>query len=235
MLPVAARACASCCRPEGQRGGPGVSGSGARVLVVDDERAIQRALKATLRPPATTSTSSARVPTRRPGRAQAARPRAARPAAARTARATRSRARSAPGRTSRSCSCRRSATSARRSRRSTPAPTTTSPSRSASTSCWHACARCCAGLSTAAARRRRRARRAARRPGRKRVTRTRRGPPHADRVRPPAHARRAPGQGADAQGDHPGGMGAGYGECHLLRVYIAGCAARSSATRAPPS
>ena len=34
--------------PEGQRGGPGVSGSGARVLVVDDERAIQRALKATL-------------------------------------------------------------------------------------------------------------------------------------------------------------------------------------------
>ncbi len=33
---------------EGQRGGSGVSGSGARVLVVDDERAIQRALKATL-------------------------------------------------------------------------------------------------------------------------------------------------------------------------------------------
>ena len=33
---------------EGQRGGAGVSGSGARVLVVDDERAIQRALKATL-------------------------------------------------------------------------------------------------------------------------------------------------------------------------------------------
>ena len=64
----------------------------------------------------------------------------------------------------------------------------------------------------------------------------RRDPPHADRVRPAAHARRAPGQGADAQGDHPGGLGArATARATCCASTSPRCAARSSAIRASRS
>ena len=63
-----------------------------------------------------------------------------------------------------------------------------------------------------------------------------RDPPHADRVRPAAHARRAPGQGAHAQGDHPGGVGArATARATCCASTSRPCAARSSAIRASPS
>ena len=58
------------------------------------------------------------------------------------------RGRSHAGAACRSSSCRRWATSARRYARWTPAPTTTSPSRSGPTSSWPACARCFAASET---------------------------------------------------------------------------------------
>ena len=61
-----------------------------------------------------------------------------------TGRGSRSARRCGAGAGCRSSSCRPSATSARRCGRSTPGPTTTSPSRSGPTSCWPACARSCA-------------------------------------------------------------------------------------------
>ena len=68
----------------------------------------------------------------------------ARPGAARRQRRRRLPRGAAAGASCRSSCSRRSATNARRCARSTPAPTTTSPSRSAPTSCWPGCARCCA-------------------------------------------------------------------------------------------
>ena len=91
-----------------------MSGSGARVLVVDDERAIQRALKATLEAAGyhvdvvgTCTDALSQVALKPPDLVLL-------DLLLPDGTGTRSHARSAPGRTSRSCWSRRSATSARR-------------------------------------------------------------------------------------------------------------------------
>ena len=95
-----------------------------------------------------------------------------------------------------SCS-RRAAPSATRWRRSTPAPTTTSPSRSARRSCWRACARRCGGPSRhRRGRRRDRPRRSVdrrRSPSRRRAapTRLRLTPKEFELLRVPRAASRA--------------------------------------------
>ena len=118
--------------------------SGARVLVVDDEPQILRALRTSLRgagyeveTAATAEAALAEAAMRPPDAVilDLVLPDGTGTDVCRELRT---------GARRRSSSCRRSATSARRSPRWTPAPTTTSPSRSASTSCWRGCGPRCA-------------------------------------------------------------------------------------------
>ena len=117
-----------------------------RVLVVDDEPQIIRGPQGD--PDATRATASRRRP---PRRRRSTPSRSGRPMrssstwSCRTATASRSAPRSAAGARSRSSCSRRWGTSARRSARSTRAPTTTSPSRSAARSCSPGCAPCSGG------------------------------------------------------------------------------------------
>ena len=115
-----------------------------QVLVVDDEPQIVRALVSTSARAATTWSPP---PTVRGALRAAADTRptsSSSTSASPTWTASTSSQAFAGGRPSRSWCSPVAATAPTRSTRSTPAPTTTSPSRSAWTSCWRGCARCCA-------------------------------------------------------------------------------------------
>ena len=112
-----------------------------KVVVIDDEAAICRALRINL------TARSYDVKTASDGASRAWRPwrgngptSSSSTSACPTWTARTSSAASAAGPARRSSCCRPARTRSPRSRRSTPAPTTTSPSRSGWTSCWPACA-----------------------------------------------------------------------------------------------
>ena len=124
----------------------------------------------------------------------------------------------------RSSCCRRAAASRTRSSRSTLAPTTTSPSRSAWTSCSPACGRRCAeaGPTEDAPRSRRRdfTRRSRRQDGRR--ARRVADPAHTDRVACARGPGRNEGKLVGQSQLLQGGLGPGYEtESNYLRVYMA--------------
>ena len=120
------------------------------VLVVDDDRQLLRALRITCAPAATRSAPPPTAPRRsRP-------PAATRPtwssstSACPTSTASRSSRRCGAGPPRRSSCCPPATPKRQRSPRWTPAPTTTSPNRSAWTNCWPGCAPPCAAPPPAA-------------------------------------------------------------------------------------
>ena len=170
-----------------------------RVLVVEDEAGLRRALAINLRARGYDGRRRRRTaPPRWPGRraASARRGRARpRPAGHGRRRGDRGPARLEPGADHRAVGARRRARQGRS--RSTPAPTTTSPSRSAWTSCSRGCAPRCAAARRAAptCRRSRSATFTVDLAAKRAVTRRRRdGPPDADRVAPARGARPQRGQ-----------------------------------------